>query len=93
MKNSFIALLVMCALSTNNIIAEEIEEVIVTSSYIDQTLSEIENPLHVVSGEDISSLVSQSLGESIDDLLGVSSTDFGSGVGQPVIRGMAGNRV
>ena len=93
MKNSFIALLVMCAFSINNIIAEEIEEVIVTSSYIDQTLSEIENPLHVVSGEDISSLASQSLGESIDDLLGVSSTDFGSGVGQPVIRGMAGNRV
>ena len=93
MKNSFIALLVMCAFSTNNIIAEEIEEVIVTSSYIDQTLSEIENPLHVVNGEDISSSASQSLGESIDDLLGVSSTDFGSGVGQPVIRGMAGNRV
>lgn len=93
MKNSFIALLVMCAFSTINIIAEEIEEVIVTASYIDQTLSEIENPLHVVSGDDISSSASQSLGDLIDDLLGVSSTDFGSGVGQPIIRGMAGNRV
>ena len=93
MKNSFIALLVMCVFSTINIIAEEIEEVVVTSSYIDQTLSEIDNPLHVVSGDDISSSASQSLGESIDGLLGVSSSDFGSGVGQPIIRGMSGNRV
>ena len=94
MKNYKITLIVLSAFITNIALAqEEIEEIIVTSSYIDQTLSEIENPLHVVSGKDISSSASQSLGESINDLLGVSSTDFGSGVGQPVIRGMAGNRV
>ena len=81
-------------LSVNAIaIANEIEEVIVTSSLIDQTLNDIENPLHVVSGEDISTNASQSLGESLDNLLGVSSTDYGSGVGQPIIRGMSGNRV
>ena len=66
---------------------------IVTSSLIDQTLSDIENPLHVVSGEDLSTNASQSLGESLDGLLGVSSADYGSGVGQPIIRGMSGNRV
>ena len=94
MKNYKITLIVLSAFITNIALAqEEIEEIIVTSSYIDQTLSEIENPLHVVSGDDISSSASQSLGESIDDLLGVSSTDFGSGVGQPIIRGMSGNRV
>ena len=94
MKNYKIVLIVLSAFITNIALAEEeIEEIIVTSSYIDQTLSEIENPLHVVSGDDISSSASQSLGESIDDLLGVSSTDFGSGVGQPIIRGMSGNRV
>lgn len=42
------------ALLSVNAIANEIEEVIVTSSLIDQTLSDIENPLHVVSGEDLS---------------------------------------
>ena len=93
MKNYKIVVIFLGAFITNIAFAEEVEEIIVTSSYIDQTLSEIENPLHVVNGEDISSSASQSLGESIDDLLGVSSTDFGSGVGQPVIRGMAGNRV
>ena len=81
------------ALLSVNAIANEIEEVIVTSSLIDQTLSDIENPLHVVSGEDISINASQSLGESLDGLLGVSSADYGSGVGQPIIRGMSGNRV
>ena len=94
MKNYKIVLIVLSAFITDIALAEEeIEEIIVTSSYIDQTLSEIENPLHVVSGDVISSSASQSLGESIDDLLGVSSTDFGSGVGQPIIRGMSGNRV
>lgn len=73
--------------------ANEIEEVVVTSSLIDQTLSDIENPLHVLSGDDISTTASQSLGASLDGLLGVSSSDYGSGVGQPIIRGMSGNRV
>ena len=81
------------ALLSVNALANVLEEVIVTSSLIDQTLSDIENPLHVVSGDDISATASQSLGESIDGLLGVSSADYGSGVGQPIIRGMSGNRV
>ena len=76
-----------------NTFANEIEEVIITSSLIDQTLSDIENPLHVVTGEDIETTATQSLGESLDGLLGVSSADYGSGVGQPIIRGMSGNRV
>ena len=81
------------ALLSVNALANVLEEVIVTSSLIDQTLSDIENPLHVVSGDDISATASQSLGESLDGLIGVSSADYGSGVGQPIIRGMSGNRV
>jgi len=83
----------MSVLAVNGLCADEIEEVIVTSSLIDQTLSELENPLHVISGDDISNGATQSLGESLDNLLGVSSTDYGSGVGQPIIRGMSGSRV
>jgi iron complex outermembrane receptor protein len=81
------------ALLSVNALANVLEEVIVTSSLIDQTLSDIENPLHVVSGDDLSATASQSLGESLDGLLGVSSADYGPGVGQPIIRGMSGNRV
>ena len=93
MKNCIYALLLMSVLAVNDLCADEIEEVIVTSSLIDQTLSELENPLHVISGDDISNGATQSLGESLDNLLGVSSTDYGSGVGQPIIRGMSGSRV
>ena len=93
MNQRICAALVLSALCSSNTVSNEIEEVIVTSSLVDQTLSDIENPLHVVSGEDLSTNVSQSLGESLDGLLGVSSSDYGSGVGQPIIRGMSGNRV
>ena len=50
-----------------------IEEVIVTSSFVGQKISDIENPLHVVSGEDIANDATASLGESLDNLLGVAS--------------------
>ena len=70
-----------------------IEEVVVTASFIDQSSSELGNPLHVVDGDQISNGATLSLGASLEDLLGVSSADFGSAVGQPIIRGMMGNRV
>ena len=93
MKNFFHALIVLSALFTQIIFADDVEEVVVTASYIDLTTSEIENPLHIVKGKDISDNLTQSLGESLDNLLGVSSTDYGAAVGQPIIRGMSGNRV
>ena len=76
-------------------IAEDvnIEEVVVTASFIDQSSSDLGNPLHVVDGNQISNGPTLSLGASLEDLLGVSSADFGSAVGQPIIRGMMGNRV
>ena len=92
MKVIFYALMAMSLVSIK-INAEEVEEVVVTASFIDQNISEIENPLHVVVGNDISDNLTQSLGESLDGLLGVTSTDYGPAVGQPVIRGMSGNRV
>ena len=72
---------------------EVIEEVVVTASFIDQVASEIGNPLHIVNGDELSKGATLSLGASLENLLGVSSSDFGSGVGQPIIRGLSGNRV
>ena len=75
---------------TSNLSAEAIEEVVVTSAL---TSSNIEKPLHVLSGEEISTSPSGSLGETLGDLSGVSIADYGQGVGQPIIRGMLGSRV
>ena len=92
MKNYYYAL-VVSALLTINIFAEEVEEVIVTSSLTKQTVSDLEDPLHVVDGDDVKAGGIQSLGETLDELLGVHTADFGAAVGQPVIRGMSGSRV
>lgn len=92
MKNYYLALIVS-ALLTINIFAEEVEEVVVTSSLTKQTVSDLKDPLHVVDGDDIKAGGIQSLGETLDELLGVHTADFGAAVGQPVIRGMSGSRV
>ena len=93
MKTNKFAFFFMGAVTINALLANDMEEVIVSSSLIDQAASEIPNPLHVMSGNDISNNASKSLGETLNDLLGVSSSDYGSGVGQPIIRGMSGSRV
>ena len=72
MKNTFKAFLVIGALSILNITAQDLEEVIVTSSFVN---TEISGSLHVVDGDEIDMNVNASLGEAIDDLLGVSSAD------------------
>ena len=72
---------------------QEMQEVIITASLIDASSDEISNPLHVITGESIATDASQSIGASIDGLVGVSSSDYGAAVGQPIIRGMSGSRV
>ncbi len=74
-------------------LTQEMEEVIITSSLIDPSSEAIANPLHVINGESIANDASQSIGASIDGLVGVSSSDYGAAVGQPIIRGMSGSRV
>ena len=94
MKAIKYTLIFMSVINVNNIFAQEvIDEIIVTSSYIEQELNTIHNPIHFLDGEDIANMATQSLGETLNNLLGVSSADYGAGVGQPIIRGMSGNRV
>ncbi len=69
------------------------EEIVVTSSLGGVTLAEIDSPVFVIKGDDINYSGSTNLGESLNYLLGVNSSNFGPGVGQPVIRGMGGTRV
>ena len=92
MKNYYLALMISALLSIN-IYAEEVEEVVVTASLTNQTVSDLKDPLHVVDGEDVAAGGVQSLGDTLDELLGVHSADFGAAVGQPVVRGMSGSRV
>ncbi|MEC9414139.1 MAG: TonB-dependent receptor [Pseudomonadota bacterium] len=95
MKNLFLALVFVGALTIHSkvLYSNEPEEIIVTSSYIDKNLSDLDDPIHVIGGDEIILGSTLSLGESIDNLLGIQSSDFGSAVGQPIIRGLSGSRV
>ena len=76
-----------------NVLHATDEEIIVTSSLGGATLAEIDSPVFVIKGDDINYSASTNLGESLTYLLGVNSSNFGPGVGQPIIRGMGGTRV
>ena len=92
MKKFTRMLILMSIVAISPAFAQDIEDVTVTSSILG-TKSQIENPIHVIDEETLNKSGSHSIGESIDNLLGVSNTDFGSIVGQPVIRGLSGARV
>ena len=80
--------------ATNFLFAQEdLEEIVVTSSFLDADVSSINNPIHVIQYTDFSKKGVSSLMESLDNLLGVSNQDYGASVGRPVIRGMSGSRV
>jgi iron complex outermembrane receptor protein len=70
-----------------------LEEIIVTASFVGINESSATRPIHVLDGAAVTEAGVQSLGEHVDALLGVSSADFSGAVGQPIIRGMGGNRV
>ena len=92
MKKFFNTIVVLIAFHSINISSQDqIEEIIVTSAFIDT--SEINNPLYIIDGSDISDGATTSLGDAIDEYLGVSIADYGAAVGQPIIRGMSGPRV
>ena len=93
MKKILSAFIVLIAIYSNNVTSEQVieETVVVTSALVDT--SSIDQPLYVIDGNEILDGATTSLGEAIDGYLGISIADYGSGVGQPIIRGMSGSRV
>jgi iron complex outermembrane receptor protein len=74
--------------------AIEMDSIVVTADPLGgRTADELISPTTVISNQDIERLKSTTLGETIDGLPGVTSSDFGPGVGRPVIRGFTGSRV
>lgn len=70
------------------------EEAIVVNSGLDVTsLAETAKPITVLTGLDLAARLKSTLGETLAEQPGVSSTAFGPGASRPVIRGMGGDRV
>lgn len=73
---------------------QQLEEVVVLySTGIKQTTTKSAKPVTVLTGDNLRTKVGQTIGDTLQNELGITSQSFGAGVGSPVIRGQAGPRV
>jgi iron complex outermembrane recepter protein len=70
-----------------------LEEVTIYSAGIKHSTTKSARPVNVLTGDNLRTKVGQTLGETLQNELGVTNQSFGAGVGSPVIRGQAGPRV
>mgnify|MGYP000208941051 CR=1 FL=1 len=93
MNKIFNAFIVLIAIQSSDAFSQQVveETVVVTSALVD--INTIDKPLYVIDGDEILDGPTSSLGAAIDGYLGISIADYGSAVGQPIIRGMSGSRV
>ena len=80
-------------LFSSPIFAEEIEQLDdMNVQSITPISTETENSL-LLTGDELRNKIGSTLGETLQNELGVTNQSFGSGVGTPVIRGQSGSRV
>lgn len=70
-----------------------LEEFVVTGSPLGRAPDEVVQPTSVVAGERLVQLRQATLGETLANEPGISSTYFGPGASRPIIRGLGGDRI
>jgi iron complex outermembrane receptor protein len=70
-----------------------LDEVVVTSVAIRKSPLEVAQPTAILTGDELRRQLAASIGETLSQELGVSSTYFGPAASRPVIRGLGGYRV
>lgn len=92
-------LFVMIAGSCSLVLAEEampvitLEPLTIKADPLGRAQTDIARPVSVLKRERLLTRDMRNIGEAVSQELGVSSSDFGPGVGRPIIRGLAGARV
>lgn len=71
----------------------DIEEIRITADPLSNVDDHLIQPAQILGKKDLNKRSIQNIGETVSHELGVSSSDFGAGVGRPVIRGLGGGRV
>ena len=71
----------------------ELEEVIVTASPHQKSAREIAGSFNLLANEELQREAAATLGDTLQNQVGISSSSFGPGVGNPIIRGLGGKRV
>jgi len=69
------------------------DEIIVTGSPLTSSVDEAITGVSVLSGEELSNRLAGTIGETLKNEPGVSSTFFGAGASRPIIRGQGGDRI
>src|SRR5688572_23090705 len=69
------------------------EEIVVTASADSRRESEVYQPVNVMSDEELATRIQPTLGETLAQEPGVTSTSFGAGASRPVIRGLGADRI
>lgn len=70
-----------------------LDQIVVTASPLRGSAEELSEPVEVLGGEELDRTRAATLGETVGSLPGVQSSNFGPGVGRPIIRGLEGARV
>ena len=86
----YIFLFPLLIISINTSFGETISDVNVSSPIYTNSIDENKYPIHIVNNEEINTY--QSIGENLKNYSGISNADYGTAIGQPVIRGLTGNR-
>ncbi|MBL4820039.1 MAG: TonB-dependent receptor [Gammaproteobacteria bacterium] len=71
---------------------QAVEEIIVTST-LHRSRADTALTVNILAGEELREKVGATLGDTLQDQIGVTIASFGPGVGAPVIRGHGANRV
>ena len=71
----------------------DLDQIIVTGSPIGRRLGETLSGTTVLTGEELAEELGSSLGETLRNQPGITSSFFGAGASRPIIRGLGGDRV
>ena len=72
---------------------QTLEPVIVSANPLGADINDLITPVSVLRGDQLSQKQSSTLGQTLNGLPGVGSTDFGPNSSRPTIRGLDGDRV
>ena len=91
---AFIVLYIPVAYAENTANAAKLPGVTVTASpFKDRSELEMAEPVTVLQGDNLRRKREVSLGDTVANELGVTSSSFGPGAGRPIIRGLDGPRI
>ena len=89
---SFSATLLAQSVEEPHLEHHDTEEVLVTG-ILGKAQKDTALPVNVLTGEQLRENAASTIGETLQNQIGVNTASFGPGVGQPVIRGQSANRV